>query len=109
MAAAPQSPIVTPPPHTDAYMDMASRRRLFHSFGLGIGWVLLALLMTIAYLTFVLAGHANWLAALLVIAAVGWAAGRLLHFGSSWNVVITILVVAAIVTRIIVALGSAIT
>lgn len=109
MAAAAHPPPVTPPPHTDAYMDMAARRGLFRGFGLGLGWILVSLLMTIAYLTFVLAAGANWLAALVIIAAAGWVAGALLRFGGAWTTFVVALVIGVVAIRVVVAMGTAIT
>jgi hypothetical protein len=95
-----------PAPHTDAYMAMEEKRRLWRGFGRASAWFLLHLLMIVAYLTFVLAAGADWLGSLIVIAALGLIAGWLLRLGAAWNGFVAAFAVAVCVLRGAVALAS---
>lgn len=103
----PTGPIVTPPAHTDAYMDMAARRGMWHAFGVFTMWGSMLLILTIGYATFVVAMSVPWIAALIGFAVFGIAAGLLMNMGGAWIATVVGLCVVAVFVEILVWLGSA--
>ena len=105
--AAPSGPVETPPPHTDAYMAMDARRRLWSQFGVFTAWSSLILLMVIGYATFTLTMGVPWLGALIGFALFGIAAGMLMNLGGAWIATVVALGVLALFIQLLIAIGSA--
>jgi hypothetical protein len=104
---APKGPIVTPPPHTDAYMDMVSRRAGWRGFGTLTAWICLLILMVVGYATFTLTMGVPWIGALIGFAVFGIAAGMLMNLGGAWIATVIGLCVLAVFIQILIWLGSA--
>lgn len=102
-----KTPIVTPPAHTDAYMDMASRRGMFSGFGLLTAWGSLLVLMVVGYATFTLTMHIPWIGAMIGFAVFGIAAGLLMNLGGAWVATVIGLCVVAVFLEVLIWLGSA--
>lgn len=105
--AEPTGPIVTPPAHTDAYMDMAARRGMWSSFGHFTMWGSMLLIMVIGYATFVITMGIPWIGALIGFAVFGVAVGLLMNMGGAWVATVVGLCVLAVFIEILVWLGSA--
>jgi hypothetical protein len=106
-AEAPKGPIEAPPPHTDAYMDMAARRGMANAFGHLITWVSMLILLIIGYAVFTLTMHVPWIAALIGFTIFGVLAGLLMNMGGAWLATVVGLFVLALVVQGLIALGSA--
>lgn len=104
---APRGPIETPPAHTDAYMDMAARRGMWHGFGLLTAWGSLILLMVIGYAVFTVTMGIPWIGALIGFAAFGVAAGLFMRLGGAWIATVVGLCVLALIVQGLIWLGSA--
>ena len=101
-----KAPIVTPPAHTDAYMDMSARRGMWKSFGKFTEWGSLLLVLTVGYATFVLTMGVPWIGALIGFAVFGIAAGLLMNMGGAWVATVIGLSVLAVFIQILIWLGS---
>lgn len=106
-ADTPKGPIVTPPAHTDAYMDMASRRGMWTGFGNLTTWGSLLIVLVVGYATFVLTMGVPWIGALIGFAVFGIAAGLLMNMGGAWVATVIGLCVLAVFIEILVWLGGA--
>ncbi len=106
-AEAPTGPIEVPPAHTDAYMDMASRRAGWTGFGVLTAWASLILLMAVGYAVFTLTMGVPWIGALIGFAVFGIAAGAAMRLGGGWIATVAGLVVLALVIQGLIWLGSA--
>ena len=60
-----KGPIVTPPAHTDAYMDMGPRRGMWKGFGTLVAWSSLLIMIVVGYATFTLTMGVPWIGALI--------------------------------------------
>ena len=106
-AEAPKGPIETPPPHTDAYMDMAAKRGMADAFGHMVTWSCMLLVLIVGYATFTLTMHVPWIGALLAFAVVGVVGGLVLKMGGAWQATVVGLVVLALIIQGLIALGTA--
>jgi len=104
---APKGPIATPPPHTDAYMDMASRRAGWSGFGKLTAWICLLILVVVGYATFTLTMHVPWIGAMIGFAVFGIVAGMLMNLGGAWIATVVGLCVLGVFIQILIWLGSA--
>lgn len=105
--SAPKGSIVTPPAHTDAYMDMTARRAQWRGFGTLTGWVSLLILLTVGYSTFTLTMGVPWIGALIGFAVFGILAGMLMKLGGAWIATVVGLSVLAVFIQILIWLGGA--
>jgi hypothetical protein len=105
--AEPTGPIVAPPAHTDAYMDMSARRGMWGAFGVFTLWGSMLLVLTVGYAVFVVAMGLPWIGALIGFAVFGIAAGLLMNMGGAWVATVVGLCVLAVFIEILVWLGSA--
>lgn len=105
--AEPTGPIITPPAHTDAYMDMSARRGMWSSFGHFTTWASLLIILTVGYATFVVAMGIPWIGALIGFAVFGIAAGLLMNMGGAWVATVVGLCVLAVFIEILAWLGGA--
>ncbi len=105
--AEPTGPIITPPAHTDAYMDMSARRGMWSSFGHFTTWGSLLVIMTVGYATFVVAMGIPWIGALIGFAVFGIAVGLLMNMGGAWVATVVGLCVLAVFIEILAWLGGA--
>jgi hypothetical protein len=103
-----KGPIVTPPAHTDAYMDMASRRGMWKGFGLLTAWGSLLILIVVGYATFALTMGVPWIGAMIGFAVFGIACGLLMGLGGAWVATVIGLCVLGVFIQILIALGDAI-
>lgn len=101
-----KGPIVTPPAHTDAYMDMSSRRGMWKAFGHFTTWGSMLLVLTIGYATFTLTMGIPWIGALIGFAAFGIAGGLLMGMGGAWIATVIGLSVLAVFIQVLIWLGS---
>ena len=106
-AEAPKGPIVTPPAHTDAYMDMAARRGMSDFFGHVVTWGSMLLLTVVGYAVFTLCMHITWIAALIGFAVFAVLGGLVLNMGGAWLATVAGLFVMGLVVQGLIALGSA--
>jgi len=106
-AETPKGPIETPPPHTDAYMDMDARRKMWEGFGVNIAWQSLILLMVLGYATFTLTMGVPWLGAMIGFALFGLAAGALMKMGGAWVATVAGLCVLGLIIQGLIALTGA--
>jgi len=104
---APKGPIVTPPPHTDAYMDMSARRAGWKGFGALTAWISLLILMVVGYSTFTITMGVPWIGAMIGFAAFGIIAGLLMNLGGAWIATVVGLCVLGVFIEILIWLGSA--
>jgi hypothetical protein len=100
-------PIVTPPAHTDAYMDMDARRGAWKGFGVFATWLSLLIMLMVGYATFTLTMHVAWIGALIGFAAFGIIVGLLMNLGGAWVATVIGLSVFAIFLQALIWLGSA--
>lgn len=101
-----KGPIVTPPAHTDAYMDMAARRGMWKGFGTLAAWGSLLVLMVIGYAVFTLTMHIPWIGAMIGFAVFGIAAGLLMNLGGAWVATVIGLCVLAVFLQVLIYLGQ---
>lgn len=106
-AEASTGPVDTPPPHTDAYMDMAARRAQFDGFFKLVLWMSMLILIVVGYAVFTLTMHVTWVGAMIGFAAFGIIAGLLLNMGGAWIATVVGLCVLGIVIELLIWLGSA--
>jgi hypothetical protein len=104
---APKGPIITPPPHTDAYMDMASRRAGWKGFGTLTAWICMLILVVVGYATFTLTMGVPWIGAMIGFAVFGILAGMLMGLGGAWIATVIGLCVLGVFIQILIWLGSA--
>ena len=104
---APKGPIVTPPAHTDAYMDMASRRAGWRGFGMLTAWLSLLILIIVGYATFTITMGVPWIGALIGFAAFGIIAGMLMNLGGAWIATVIGLCVLGVFIQVMIWLGGA--
>jgi hypothetical protein len=104
---APKGPIVTPPAHTDAYMDMSARRGMWKGFGTMGAWISLLILMVVGYATFTITMGVPWIGAMIGFAVFGIAAGLLMNLGGAWIATVIGLCVLGVFIEILIWLGSA--
>ncbi len=102
-----KGPIVTPPAHTDAYMDMSARRGMFGGFGQLTAWSCLLILMVVGYATFTITMGVPWIGAMIGFAVFGIAAGLLMNLGGAWVATVVGLCVLGVFVEILIWLGSA--
>lgn len=101
-----KGPIVTPPPHTDAYMDMAARRGMWKGFGNLTAWGSLLILMIVGYATFTLTMGIPWIGAMIGFALFGIACGMLMNMGGAWIATVVGLCVLAVFIQTLIWLGG---
>jgi len=101
-----KGPIPTPPAHTEAYMDMASRRGMWKGFGNFTAWGCMLVALVVGYATFTLTMGIPWIGALIGFAAFGIAAGLLMGLGGAWVATVIGLGVLAVFIQILIALGD---
>ena len=101
-----KGPIVTPPPHTDAYMDMASRRGMWKGFGTFTAWGSLLVILVVGYATFTLTMGVPWIGALIGFAVFGIVAGLLMNMGGAWIATVIALSVVALFVQTLIWLGG---
>ncbi len=104
---APKGPIVTPPPHTDAYMDMSARRGRWTGFGRMAAWGSLLIVLIVGYATFTLTMGVPWIGAMIGFAVFGIATGMLMNLGGAWIATVVGLGILGIFIQILIWLGSA--
>lgn len=104
---APKGPTVTPPPHTDAYMDMAARRGMWSGFGTLTAWGSLLTLIVVGYATFTITMGVPWIGAMIGFAVFGIAAGMLMKMGGAWIATVVGLCVLGVFVQVLIWLGSA--
>ncbi|HVY90774.1 MAG TPA: aa3-type cytochrome c oxidase subunit IV [Hyphomonadaceae bacterium] len=104
---APKAPIPTPPAHTDAYMDMSSRRDQWRGFGTATAWMSLLILTVVGYATFTLTMGVPWIGAMIGFAGFAIAAGVLMNLGGAWIATVIGLCVLGVFIEILIWLGSA--
>jgi hypothetical protein len=102
-----KGPIPTPPAHTDAYMDMSSRRGMFNAFGVVSAWGSLLVLMVVGYATFTITMGIPWIGAMIGFAVFGIAAGLMMNLGGAWVATVIALCVLGVFLEILIWLGSA--
>lgn len=102
-----KGPIVTPPAHTDAYMDMAARRGMFSGFGVLTAWGSLLVILVLGYATFTITMGVPWIGAMIGLAVFGIAAGLLMNLGGAWIATVIGLCVLAVFLEVLIWLGSA--
>jgi hypothetical protein len=101
-----KGPIVTPPPHTDAYMDMAARRGMFNGFGLMTAWSSLLIILVVGYATFTITMGVPWIGAMIGFAVFGVACGLFMNLGGAWVATVIGLCVLGVFIEILIWLGS---
>ncbi len=101
-----KGPIVTPPPHTDAYMDMSARRGMWKGFGTFTAWGSLLTMLVVGYATFTLTMHVPWIGALIGFAVFGIACGMLMNMGGAWIATVIGLSVLAVFIQLLIWLGG---
>jgi hypothetical protein len=101
-----KGPIVTPPAHTDAYMDMSARRGMWKAFGHFTAWGSMLVILVVGYATFTLTMHIPWIGALIGFSAFGIAAGLLMGMGGAWVATVIGLGVLALFIQVLIWLGS---
>lgn len=101
-----KGPIVTPPAHTDAYMDMGARRGMWKAFGSFAAWASLLIMLVVGYATFTITMHIPWIGALIGFAAFGIVAGLLMNMGGAWIATVIGLGVLALFIQILIWLGG---
>lgn len=106
-AEAPKGPIETPPPHTDAYMDMSLRRSTFDGFFHLVLWFSMLALIVIGYAVFTITMHVTWIGAMIGFAAFGILAGLALNMGGAWIATVVGLCVLGVIVQALIWLGSA--
>lgn len=106
-AEAPKGPIETPPPHTDAYMDMEARRAMWRGFGTNILWQSMILMIVLGYATFTLTMGVPWIGAMIGFAAFGIIGGLLMNMGGAWIATVVGLCVLGLIIQALIWLGSA--
>lgn len=99
-------PVETPPAHTEAYMDMASRRGMFGGFGVLTAWGSLLVIMVVGYATFTLTMGVPWIGAMIGLAVFGIAVGLMMNLGGAWVATVIGLCVLGVILEILVWLGS---
>ena len=104
---APKGPIETPPPHTDAYMDMKAKRANWRGFGTLVQWMCMLLFVVIGYAVFTLTMGVPWIGAMIGFAAFGILAGLAMNMGGAWIATIVGLCVLGVVIEILIWLGTA--
>lgn len=104
---APKGPIETPPAHTDAYMDMKSRRAMWSWFGQLTTWCSLLIMIVVGYATFTLTMGVPWIGAMIGFAAFGIIAGLLMRMGGAWIATVVGLCVLGVIIQVLIWLGSA--
>jgi hypothetical protein len=104
---APKGPIVTPPAHTDAYMDMASRRAGWRGFGVLTMWMSLLILLVVGYAVFTITMHVPWIGAMIGFAVFGILAGMLMNMGGAWIATVIGLCVLGLFVQVLIWLGGA--
>lgn len=102
-----QAPIVAPPAHTPAYMDMSARRGMWKGFGTFTAWGCMLIILTVGYATFVLTMGVPWIGALIGFAVFGIAVGLLMNMGGAWVATVIGLCVLAVFIEILAWLGRA--
>lgn len=105
--SAPTGPIVTPPAHTEAYMDMASRRGMWIGFGSLTAWGSMLVILTVGYATFTITMGVPWIGAMIGLAVFGIAAGLAMNMGGAWIATVIGLCVLGVFLEILIWLGSA--
>jgi hypothetical protein len=101
-----KGPIVTPPAHTDAYMDMNARRGMWKAFGHFSAWGSMLVILVVGYATFTLTMGIPWIGALIGFSAFGIAAGLLMGMGGAWVATVIGLGVLAVFIQVLIWLGS---
>ena len=101
-----KGPIVTPPAHTDAYMDMAARRGMWKGFGTLTAWGSLLVMLVVGYATFTLTMGVPWIGALIGFAVFGILCGLLMNMGGAWIATVIGLSVLAVFIQILIWLGG---
>ena len=101
-----KGPIVTPPAHTDAYMDMAARRGMWKGFGNLTAWGSLLTLIIVGYATFTLTMGIPWIGAMIGFAVFGIACGMLMNMGGAWIATVVGLCVLAVFVQTLTWLGG---
>jgi hypothetical protein len=104
---APRGPIETPPPHTDAYMDMKAKRAVWQGFGRLTAWGSLLIMLVVGYATFTLTMHVPWIGALIGFAVFGILAGMAMNLGGAWIATVVGLCVLGVIIQVLIWLGSA--
>ncbi|MDZ4759923.1 MAG: aa3-type cytochrome c oxidase subunit IV [Alphaproteobacteria bacterium] len=102
-----RAPVETPPPHTDAYMDMAARRSMWKAFGVNIQWQSMLILIVVGYATFTITMGVPWIGAMIGFAAFGIIGGLLMNMGGAWVATVIGLCVLGIIVQALIWLGSA--
>ena len=101
-----KGPIVTPPAHTDAYMDMGARRGMWKGFGSFAAWGCLLIMITVGYAVFTITMHIPWIGAMIGFAVFGIAAGMLMNMGGAWVATVVGLCVLALFIELMIWLGG---
>jgi hypothetical protein len=101
-----KAPIATPPAHTEAYMDMASRRGMWGGFGHFTTWGCMLVILVIGYAVFTLTMGVPWIGALIGFAAFGILAGLVMGMGGAWVATVIGLSVLAVFIQVLIWLGS---
>ncbi len=101
-----KGPIVAPPAHTDAYMDMSSRRGMWTGFGHFTAWGSMLVVLVIGYAIFTLTMGIPWIGALIGFAVFGIAVGMLMGMGGAWIATVIGLCVLAVFIQVLIWLGS---
>jgi hypothetical protein len=104
---APKGPIVTPPAHTDAYMDMSARRGMWKGFGVMTAWMSLIILIAVGYAVFTITMGVPWIGAMIGFAVFGIAAGMLMNLGGAWIATVIGMCVLGVFIQALIWLGSA--
>jgi hypothetical protein len=106
-AETPKGPIETPPPHTDAYMDMPLRRATFDGFFTLVLWTSMLILLVVGYAVFTITMHVPWIGAMIGFAIFGVLAGLAMNMGGAWIATVVGLCVLGVVVQALIWLGSA--
>jgi hypothetical protein len=101
-----KGPGVTPPAHTDAYMDMAARRGMWKGFGAFTAWGSLLIMLVVGYATFTLTMGVPWVGALIGLAVFGIACGMAMGLGGAWVATVIGLCVLAVLLQVVIWLSS---
>jgi len=104
--SAPTGPIVAPPPHTEAYMDMASRRGMWKGFGTLTAWGSMLIILVVGYATFTITMGVPWIASMIGLAVFGILTGLAMNMGGAWIATVIGLCVLGVFLEILIWLGS---
>ncbi len=90
-------------------MDVTDQKSTWDGFMKASAFSALLILIGVAFLTFVFAMHMNWLMALVLCLVAGAAIGFVMNMGSAWMIALVLFAVITVISRVLIALFSALT